>query len=206
MQNAFLHLVWKFRTTLSLALLLLVFGLWSGSLWNPLPKAWVRGWGYCPQDLLNLDIVRFFACALVTAGGGVFFRALAMTCLSVGLTEHLTGSRRAFFVFWGTHLATLLVESLLIALPLNWAGIQAGEPLVLVRDVGPSAGYFGSLGYALAKTDKRWGIAIGIVVYSGILLSLILQLLVPQPAPALSATLAHVIAFPLGWITSRFLP
>jgi len=78
------------------------------------------------------------------------------------------------------------------------------EGLVVVRDVGPSAGYFGVLGFALSGSPTRTSrLAAGLV-----LLWLVVNLFgwvhLGDPLPQkVSADLAHLVAFPLGWLVGR---
>jgi hypothetical protein len=73
-----------------------------------------------------------------------------------------------------------------------------GDLLYSVRDVGPSAGYYGCLGFALANTSSRRATTVG-----GVALLLILRLAssgyhLPNAGHILAADLAHVVAFPIG--------
>ena len=166
-------------------------------------RHWLNRLGYAPRDLVYMHWDRLLASAVVTGGDGAFWEALAMIAVAVGTSEWLTGTRRAAVTFWGVHLATLLIESL-VALPLHRLGFSLGTALVFARDVGPSAGYFGSLGLTLARWPKRGSRLIA----SGILLALIVATALPPPAGntvviKLTADLAHLIAFPLGWLSGR---
>ncbi len=99
----------------------------------------------------------------------------------------------------GVHRVTLLAESLLIALPLALTGVGAGKDLSDVRDVGPSAGYVAALGLVCAMLPGRRP-RIGALAALSILLVLTFT---PaggdDPTVRLSAGIAHLIAFPLGY-------
>jgi len=112
--------------------------------------------------------------------------------------------RRAALTFWGFHLATLLMESLFIVLPLHQTGAALGAALLVAHDVGPSAGYFGCLGLACARFPNRHGAGLaGLLILAGSGLALFQLSGVGQDATVkLSADLAHLIAFPLGWLAS----
>jgi hypothetical protein len=69
--------------------------------------------------------------------------------------------------------------------------------------VGPSAGYMGSLGFVITFLPKPWRW----VAFGAILIYLIISLFLPPQAGMTLAIktsddLAHLLAFPLGWITA----
>ncbi|NJC95748.1 MAG: hypothetical protein C3F07_08660 [Anaerolineales bacterium] len=78
-------------------------------------------------------------------------------------------------------------------------GLEASE---VARDVGPSAGYFACLGLVSAKLKRPWNLISG-----GVLLLIFLTVLLLPPQAGedarikFSADLAHLMAFPLGWIS-----
>ena len=130
-----------------------------------------------------------------------------MITLAVGAAEWLTDTRRTVLTFWGVHLVTLVGESLLIALPVHqrW-GVQ-GAAVMSDRDVGPSAGYFGCLGLASRRLPRPWSWLSGTAVLVALIIALFQAPRVGQgTAVKLAADLAHLIAFPLGWLTGRWHP
>jgi hypothetical protein len=169
-----------------------------------LSAEWLDRLGFAPVDLLALNLGRLFTSALVTAGGRVFWEAVGMVAFAVGLSEWLTGTRRAALTFWGVHLTTLILESLFVALPMSWAGLTLGSLVALTRDVGPSAGYFGALGLVSAHLKHPWDLISGGVIFMGLEIALLTIGGGNNLGPALSADLAHLIAFPLGWYSSKF--
>jgi hypothetical protein len=192
--------------------------LWTNSYISALSAHWLNRLGFAPRDLALLRWPRLITSALVTDGGWGLWGALALLALSIGLAEWRTGSLRTATTFWGVHLSTLLIESLLITGPLRVLGLSFREALApgqsavtwtlaslaLARDVGPSAGYFGTLGLVCARLKRPWSRVLGGLIMGTLLVAPIL------PAPtgsgtiiALSAGLAHMIAFPLGWLSSR---
>jgi hypothetical protein len=167
-----------------------------------LSEVWLACLGFAPNDLWLLRFERLVTSAVVTYGGKVFWEALCMTLLSVGLAEWLAGTRRAVLTFWGVHLLVLLIESLLLALPLRlWAGVT-GEAVSLVRDVGPSAGYFACLGLACACFPGRWRWISLALILGGLIFAFFLP---PGAGEAelvkVFADIAHLLAFPLGWLS-----
>jgi hypothetical protein len=190
--------------TLIMLVALLTGALATNSHMDELSSRWLNRLGFAPSDLWFWRWERLFSSALVTNGGWVFGQALAMVALVVGVAEWLAGTRRAIVTFWGIHLLTLIIESLLIAWPLHLLGSPFGTSLAVAGDVGPSAGYFGCLGLACARfPQRRWGQATGLFIFTGLGWAML------QPARAgedrtvkFSADLAHLLAFPLGWLSS----
>ncbi len=160
--------------------------------------------GFAPHDLWFWRWERLFTSVWITTGGRVFAPVLGIVTFSIGLVEWLAGTKRALATFWGVHLLTMLIESLLIILPLHRLGYARGTTLTLVRDVGPSAGYFGCLGFATRRLPPKLGqFTYGFVV--GILL---INCLTPanqteESNPKFFADLAHLIAFPIGRFMAR---
>jgi hypothetical protein len=203
--------------TLGICALVGLAALWTNTYVSALSTHWLNRLGFAPRDLALLRWPRLITSALVTDGGGGLWGAMALLALSVGLAEWGTGSLRTATTFWGVHLGALLIESLLITCPLRVLGLSfraalaPGQSavtwtlasLALARDVGPSAGYFGTLGLVCARLKGRRGRVLSGLIMGALLVALIL------PAPtgsgtitALSAGLAHVIAFPLGWLSA----
>lgn len=191
---------WPFTSLLLAALS--VTGILTQTHRLRLSQSWLAGLGFAPTDLSRRQWRRMFSSALVTNGAEVFWQALAFTALFTGLAEHLAGTRRAVLAFWGVHIATLLSESLLILWPLRLWSLAWSEAMALARDVGPSAGYFGCLGLACHSLSGRWRWLIS----GGVLGLLFAALMIPlrkdeTPAVKLTADIAHLIAFPLGWLS-----
>jgi hypothetical protein len=159
--------------------------------------------GFAPQDLLLFSWRRLISSAMFTHGRLEFWAAIAMIVLAVGAAELMVGTLRTAATFWGVHLIALLTESLLIALPLALAGVGAGKDLSDVRDVGPSAGYVAALGLVCAMLPSRWPRVAAVAVLS-ILLVLVFTLAGgADQTVRLSAGIAHLIAFPLGYVAAR---
>ncbi|HEX5479149.1 MAG TPA: hypothetical protein VFY79_05460 [Dehalococcoidia bacterium] len=162
--------------------------------------------GFAPKDLLVFGWSRLINSAIVTHGAMEFWLAVAMIVFVIGAVELLTGSLRAVVTFWGVHIATLLIESLLIALPLALAGVAEGRNLSDVRDVGPSAGYLGVLGLLCALLPRRWSVASSVAVMAVLAVLTVAPVFDPDETVRLSAGIAHLIAFPLGYASAVLLP
>jgi len=188
----------RFPFTLIMLGLLTLVAFLTDTHTGQLSAEWLNRVGFAPTDLLALDLERLFTSAVVTNGGSVFLQALAMTALAVGLAEWRTCSRCAALTFWGIHLLSMLLASLTISLPLHWAGVKVGSLVALSRDVGPSAGYFGSLGLGTATLKKPWHWIAGGAIFAGLVYSMMIISGKNSLGMDLSADLAHLIAFPLG--------
>jgi hypothetical protein len=189
--------------TLCMVGLLLLVAWGTQSFFQELARTWVSRLGFAPRDFWFFRWERLILSALVTSGGSIFWFALGMVSITSGFAEWMAGNRRAAFTFWGVHLVTLVIESLLFLLPLHQLGFSQARALFFSRDVGPSAGYMGSLGYITTLLPKPWRW----MAFGAILVFLIVSLFLP-PRPSetqavkLSADMAHLIAFPLGWISA----
>jgi len=193
----------RFPFTLTMLVLLGLTAIWTDTHTTTISASWLDRLGFAPFDLLALDLSRLVTSALVTSGGRVFWEALGMVAFAVGLSEWLAGSRRAALTFWGVHFATLLIESFVIALPLHWAGTTFGSLIALSRDVGPSAGYFGALGLASAHLKYPWNLVSGGAIVIALEIALLHISGNNSLGMELSADIAHLAAFPLGWYSSR---
>jgi hypothetical protein len=158
--------------------------------------------GFAPQDLVLFGWRRLISSAMFTHGRLEFWVAITMIVLACGAAELIVGTRRAAATFWGVHLVTLLAESLLIALPLSLAGVRAGKDLSDVRDVGPSAGYVAALGLVCAMLPGRWPRISAIAVLTILLVLTFTPAGGDDQTARLSAGIAHLIAFPLGYATA----
>jgi len=189
--------------TLCMVIILLLVAWGTQSYFQELTRTWVTRFGFAPRDFWFFRWERLILTALVTNGGSIFWFAFAMVAFTSGVTEWMSGSWRAILTFWGVHLVTLMLESLMFLLPLHQLGFIQARSLFFSRDVGPSAGYMGSLGYIATFIPRPWRW----VVFGSILVFLIISLFLP-PRPGetqavkLSADMAHLLAFPLGWVTS----
>ncbi len=189
--------------TLIMVAILLLVAWWTHSYVEELAREWVSRLGFAARDFWLLRWERLILSALVTSGGSIFWFGLGMVAASCGIVEWKLGSLRAAITFWGVHIATLVIESVLFLLPLLGGNFAHARALFYSQDVGPSAGYLGSLGAALSFLPKpwRWVVFAGVLVYLGVSLYL-----PPRPgetaAVKLSADLAHLLAFPLGWASA----
>ena len=200
------YLIKRLPFTLCMIIILLVVAWWTNSAMQALTHAWISRLGFAPRDLWFLRWERLILSAFVTSGGVTFWLAMAMVAFSSGIAEWMRGSLRAILVFWGVHLATLVSESLIFALPLHRLGFTQARGLFFSRDVGPSAGYMGSLGFITYLLPKPWRWVAGGVI----LAYLVVAVVIPSSAgttPAIELTddLAHLIAFPLGWLAASLL-
>jgi hypothetical protein len=184
---------------------LTIAALVTNTYFQEISKHWLNRTGFAANDLWYWRIERLFTSALVTTGGGVFWEALFFVVFVVGLAEWMTGWKRTATAFWGVHLLALILLSVIMSLAahqLRSIGLEASE---LERDVGPSAGYFACLGLVSAMLKRPWNWV------SGSILMLVFVTILFTPAAIgeseklkFSADLAHLLAFPLGWLFGWF--
>lgn len=197
------HLTRRWLFTCLTLLALILIALATNTHVSELSTRWLHRLGFAPRDLLRLQWGRMLTSALLTSGGTSFWLSLAMVLIAVGAAEWLAGTRRAGCTFWGVHLLTLLLEAWIIAVPLRLYDGALGAALSVARDVGPSAGYFGCLGLACARLPGRWR-WLSAAIWAALWATLWLPGGIGHARTlAISASLAHVIAFPLGWIAAR---
>ena len=184
----------RFPFTLTMLTLLGLTAIWTHTHAAAISEQWLDRLGFAPLDLLALDLGRLITSALVTGGGYVFWEALGMVAFAVGLSEWLTDSRSAALTFWGVHLS---------ALPMHWLGMTLGSVVALSRDIGPSAGYFGALGLVSAHLKYPWNLISGGVIFIALEIALLHISGSNSLGMEVSADIAHIIAFPLGWYSSK---
>jgi hypothetical protein len=182
---------------------LILFAIFTNTYFDRITRHWINRVGFSPRDLWYLRFERMFTSALVTSGGKVFWQALLLVGLFVGLAEWLTGTKRATTTFWGVHLLTLVLLSLIVSLAFHQLrdfGLAASE---FERDVGPSAGYFACLGLLSAQIKRPWNWVSGMLLF---IMFAVYMFLPPgegeRAAMKFSADFAHLLAFPLGWLSS----
>ncbi len=189
--------------TLTMLAALAIAGLITNTYFQEITREWLARTGFAANDLWYWRLGRLFSSAVVTSGGTVFWQALLLMAVAVGLAEYITGWKRTAATFWGVHVLALILLSIIVsslAHQLREIGLHATE---VARDVGPSAGYFACLGLASARLQRPWQWVTG-----GIgLVAFVIALFVPAtPGESarikFSADLAHMIAFPLGWLSS----
>jgi hypothetical protein len=191
----------RFGFTLLMLAALSVAALITNTYLGELSSRWLNRLGFAARDLLHFHWGRLFTSAFVTNGGWTFWGALVMIVLGVGSAEWLVGTRRTVLTFWGVHLITLVAGSLFVAVPMRLAGLSLGTAMVVARDVGPSAGYFGAFGLVSARLPKPWSWISGIVTW-GVLIALLWVAVAEHDTTEVIASVAHVMAFPLGWVSS----
>ncbi len=181
-----------------------IAALTTNTFFQQITKHWLNRTGFAPNDLWYWRLERLFSSALVTSGGIVFWEALFFITFAVGLAEWMTGWKRTAATFWGVHLLSLILLSLIISVAADQLvniGLEAAE---MARDVGPSAGYFACLGLVSSRLKHPWQWITGGALLLVFFVTLILPPGTGQNASVkFSADLAHLLAFPLGWLSGR---
>lgn len=185
--------------TIVMLLLVVLAGVATMTHYDGLQPSLLRRFGFAPFHLSGGDFARLLTSVFLTPGRWSFYWSLAMLAGCVGSAERRVGTWRAAAAFWGIHLATLLIQSVLLAIPLHHFDLWWGKLLATEHDVGPSAGYYGCLGLICQKQNpsrRLWLLS----VIGGILLARVIwSALSPAGRQAsLGPDIAHLIAFPLG--------
>jgi hypothetical protein len=184
---------------------LVIAALVTNTYFQEITQHWLNRTGFAPNDLWYWRLERLFTSALVTVGGRIFWEALFFVALAVGLAEWITGWKRTAATFWGVHLLVLVLLSLIISLAIHQLrdfGLEATE---VARDVGPSAGYFACLGLVSAQLKRPWSWAGGGILFAMFVIAMFMPTVVGENAQIkFSADLAHLLAFPLGWLSGWF--
>jgi hypothetical protein len=200
----FLNFLRRIPFTLIMLTGLALGGLVTNTYFQAITRHWLNRTGFATRDLWYLRLGRMFTSALVTNGGRVFWEAILLVAIFVGVVEWINGWKRAAATFWGVHLLTLVLLALIITLSLHQLhtlGIEASE---VARDVGPSAGYFACLGFLSARLKHPWNWFSGGILFLFFIVALLLPVTARvNPRQEVSANLAHLLAFPLGWLSSR---
>ena len=197
------HLAARLPFTLVMLCGMLLVALLTNTYFEAITHPWLNRTGFAPKDLWYWRLERLFTSALVTSGGRVFWEAMLFIALAVGIAEWQTGWRRTAATFWGVHLLTLVVISLIISLAvhqLRAIGLEASE---IARDVGPSAGYFACLGLVSARLQRPWCWVAGVLLSVNFIVAILLPPGAGETAAVkFSADLAHLVAYPLGWLSA----
>jgi len=185
----------------AVSLLSILYGLThlTNTFSKRLSGKWLKRFGMAPRDIWYWRVEKIIACALVTHGRKAFWRAVVMVAVVVGVTEWYWGSLTAVAVFWTAHIVTLLIISVLVLLPLHRMKFSFSRSLLIARDVGPSAGYFGCLGFLTASLPSPWRwmvLVIGAVVLGAVCFMPASE--VGESDIKLQSDSAHLAAFVIG--------
>lgn len=195
------------RLPLTLATLVVVFVVHGvvESHFGSQAVSWRQAFGLAPADLVGREWYRLVTSFLVTGADLSFYLSVLMLAGCLGSAEWLCGSKRTLLTFLGVHLVTLLGIWLLIAWPLATMGVIGGRLLFYTRDVGPSAGYYGCLGLAVAVSQPKLRSGLGMAILVLLLVRVVWSWLeLPEQGQRLTADLAHLISFPLGAYSAIF--
>ncbi len=180
-----------------------VIALLTRTTHEPLLAAWRARLGVSPADVWRLRWRRLLTAPLVTDGGHIFWSGITITTIVTAHVERRWGSRRAWSLFWTSHVFTMLAEALIGTMLVSWQPAR-WQGFFHARDVGPSAAYFGMLGYISAHLRAPWHALVGAASVS------ILTAVFWRPYRGLTdrdlrwlADVAHLIAYPVGWIFGR---
>lgn len=188
--------------TLILSGLLFAAAIVSRSVISPLTPTWHDRLGFAPRDLFAMHWSRILTSALVTSGGIGFWLPFGAMIALVLAAEKLTGTRRVALAFWLSHLGATIGGSLLSWLAIQFTTSTLLNEIYTKRDVGPSAGYFGCMGLIVAHFPRPWKYLSGFAILAGLMGGMVVSAH-HGAFIDVSAGLAHLVAFPLGWSTAN---
>ncbi len=192
----------KFPFTLFLLLIIGSVSIAAEIPFHDIQESMLDRFGFAVTDLARFEWYRLISSALITESPRGFFQALILVAIGVGGLEWKLGTWKAFFGFWAIHLITLLIMSALIALPISDV-LWNRNALLIDRDVGPSAGYFGCFAVFLSLFSGYWR-WLNLLLFVGLIFVFGFSMVYPDDnAAVLSADFAHVIAYSLGLALAR---
>jgi hypothetical protein len=194
--------VYRIPFTLGTLALLAAVGMVVDPRFGELSDTWIQRLGYAPADFFHLGWHRMFTSLFLIMDLRSYAQAFLTIGIVVGALEWHKTTRKAAYVFWGTHLTAIVVEALFFAAPFYYWGGSFGERLFETRDVGASAAYMGCTGAACALLPNPWR-RIGVALVGGFI---IYTFLLPTPVSSHTplrwmANMAHTIAFLLGYVS-----
>lgn len=189
----------RYRFTLTTLALLILAAIVTDTADGSRFAAALAQTGIAPRDVVALRVFRAVYSTLLTSGGWELALALVAVAAFVGGLERRAGVVVAAATFWGAHLAALLAHTA-IAWALHTSGNPLGTAVYLARDVGPSAGYVGCLGALVAMTRSvRLRVTLASAIWVGFAALLAADVVTGGAIRDVSADLAHLIAFGLGF-------
>lgn len=189
----------RFPFTLGSATLLIAFAFWSDSHSSRLSDAWRTAIGFSPLSTVELQWHRPLTSLLFTAGDRIFLQSLIMLCICVGLCEWRFRTTATALVFFASHLIVTVGLALFVILPFHMAGAEWATAIASEKDVGPSAGYYGCLGFWMASINARHRrfLIPSLMLVLAVRLAFSVGKIDLSPA-TFSADLSHLAALPLG--------
>lgn len=201
-----LHFLTALPFTILMGTLVATAGFWTKTHKESLSPTLFASVGFAPLHLLEGRWFRMLTSVFFTAGGAGFYVSFVMLLLSVGMAEIRCGTWRTALIFWCIHLASLLLGSFLLALPLHLLRVYQGMLLATAHDVGPSAGYYGCLGAACNSHSHDWRVPVIGLVLVFLTARLVWSLArLAEHGRDLSSDVSHLIAFVLGLFAFEWL-
>lgn len=196
MLNFLAHYPWS----ITFVSVFILVGLWTNSHTTVLNSKHKQKLGFASNHFFEWKLFRLITSVFVTHGRQVFWRGLFVATLINILAESMYGSLQAFLLFFGIHLAIVIVMSIFLA-AFQKLHIKI-KTLYETVDVGPSAGYFGLLGFMIVQESFWGGIGILFLLFLWALQNHITKKsFLPEDT---LADWAHFLAFGTGCILSFY--
>ncbi len=164
-----------------------------------LDSYWSMNFGFAPRHLVSGELLRLVTSVFLTHDALHLASALCMILLVVAQSERVFGSIKALILFGLSHLTSMLVFAIGVGIG-QWALISpAIATLYDFHDVGPSAGYYGSLGGLLLTWKSKyrsWSI-LAVIAFLVVRATTSANSM-PESHAVLSADIVHLIAVVAG--------
>ncbi|MGI8856956.1 MAG: hypothetical protein ACR2JW_14510 [Thermomicrobiales bacterium] len=152
---------------LGMALVLLLGGVWSGTIRHDPSPAFLARWGYDLDALRGGRIHTLVTMTLFPTAHDDWLPMLLQTVALVALAGWFAGAWRAVAAFWAPNIAGTALVSLCVVWPLDAAGYRFSHNWATEPDSGASVGIYGALGFVLALLPRRlcWVVIAGVAAW-----------------------------------------
>ncbi len=146
------------KYTFTIFLFIIMSSIWfvSNSIFYPLTAEIKENFWFALTYITQLDILRYVSSAFITHGEMYFLRALLIIILVVGTLEAKIGSLRTLFIFFLSHIWTLLLFTIIAWIWYFWFSTPLFNWLFITHDVGPSAWYIWCFAALCALSHYRY--------------------------------------------------
>jgi hypothetical protein len=140
---------------LGMTALLVIGGMWSGTIRHDPSPAFLARWGYDLDALRAGRIDTLFTMTLFPTAHSDWLPMLLQSIILVALMGWFAGPWWAVAGFWVPNIFGTAVVSLCIIWPLDAAGYGFAHGWAIEPDSGASVGIYGALGFLLALLPRR---------------------------------------------------
>lgn len=152
---------------LGIALLLIIGGVWSGTIRHDPSPAFLARWGYDLDALRTGHVHTLFTMTIFPTAHSDWLPMLVQVVALVALIGWFAGVWWAVAGFWVPNVVGTALVSLCVVWPLDAAGYGFAHDWATEPDSGASVGIYGALGFLLALLPRRlrWLAVAGIAAW-----------------------------------------